>query len=532
MKKWTARVLILAILTVTLLGALPVYAANDDITTGNETITVSNSTSSGISIAGNTFNVYHLFYEDSETSFAVHEDFVGYFSGTKTNGYASTVNFDALKASSDNLYNYAAASFVNSYNDTNTMYILADEIRDYIITNETDPTQSSAVPTSEDGYEYTTFSGLDYGYYFVMSPESTIGGLGVAADGAFVILEEGSSPELAVKTHSPTVTKDIWHNDLSDWDVVGDYQIGDTAEFLVTSVLPADVSSYQTFDYYYVLTDTMSQGLTPTEDVTIYIDAELENQLNAQYVEYITYDGNTFTVKINVAALDEDLDLTHLYFYYTATVNEDAVVSTDRETNQVTLTFSNNPYDESDTGTSDATVYSYTFDMDVLKTDETGETPLAGAEFALSDEDGQIYLAFAETIDDVDYYYTLAEQSGEDAGTIITSATGKFNISGLDDATTYTLTEVAAPEGYNAINPITFTITAGYDALGTIDSLTIDNSSFSADTSGLSATIVNRQTILLPETGGIGTTIFQVIGALLIGTALVLLVLKTKKKSA
>ncbi len=237
-------------------------------------------------------------------------------------------------------------------------------------------------------------------------------------------------------------------------------------------------------------------------------------------------------------------EMGEFYISYQAIVTEDAKIAKDYETNTAKLEFSNNPYDETSVGEIEDTVYTYTFDLDILKTEGDGVTPLPGAKFALYEVTGEadtyketpIYLELDTNLDDAmtspQKYYTVNDNVQEDAGVIITNESGKFVIAGLDDETTYMLKEIDAPNGFNAIDPITFKIHAEYEfeyGLPT-SSISTTGTAFKPDEdgSGLAGTIINTSNQLLPETGGIGTTIFTIVGSILMLGAVTLFVVKRR----
>ena len=117
-----------------------------------------------------------------------------------------------------------------------------------------------------------------------------------------------------------------------------------------------------------------------------------------------------------------------------------------------------------------------------------------------------------------------------DASVFTTPAEGKFTVSGLD-ADTYYLKEIVAPAGYNLLaNPIEVTIstTTANDALTSSVTYKVDNTSATANPD---VKVLNQTGALLPETGGMGTTVFYLVGSLLVLVAVVLLVTR-KKMSA
>ena len=105
-----------------------------------------------------------------------------------------------------------------------------------------------------------------------------------------------------------------------------------------------------------------------------------------------------------------------------------------------------------------------------------------------------------------------------------------FEWIGLDDGD-YKIEETTTPSGYNTIDPIEFTITAEHDTTADNPELkTLSGNVFTGNvtTGAVSANIVNKSGSTLPETGGIGTTVFYVIGGMLMAAAAVLLI--TKKR--
>ena len=131
--------------------------------------------------------------------------------------------------------------------------------------------------------------------------------------------------------------------------------------------------------------------------------------------------------------------------------------------------------------------------------------------------------------------YRIATATDADADITYVIEAGAVTIKGLDDATDYYLYETKAPVGYNQLKvPVKFTITAAYNADGSqlaSDSPTVSINDGAASTN-LSANIKNKAGSTLPSTGGIGTTIFYVVGSVLvIGAAVVLITRKRMGKS-
>ncbi|MFI3312864.1 MAG: SpaH/EbpB family LPXTG-anchored major pilin [Eubacteriales bacterium] len=451
--------------------------------------------------------------------------------------------------------------------------------------------------TNEDSSESATITGLENGYYFIMDDSTTVAGLGVTASGSFVPVAD-SNISIAVKNSIPTLDKEIRHDDeattdannnlTGGWANVGDHQIGDLVEYKIATSLPKDISGYmETADndetvseYMYVIYDTMSEGMDLNVDsLKVYVDTNRTEELNSSYYTVYTSDdfselatttitaedgtsttlqdivtqaGADFAIVVDVEEFvvrsGEEESYTYsyvngstgtvipsLYTYYNATLNSDAVVapSTDSNTNTANLIFSNNPSDLSGYGTDDDTVFNYTFDLDVTKVDETG-APLAGAKFALYDENENRLLLDAKDGINEYYFNGTTEEYGTTNGTdgfIVTDDTGKFTIYGLNDDEKYVLREVEAPSGYNKANDVEFTIIATYtDDLGTaISTIKSTSTAISSANNDLTTTIVNRETVILPSTGGVGTVMFQIGGAVLMLGAVALLLFKRKK---
>ena len=136
-------------------------------------------------------------------------------------------------------------------------------------------------------------------------------------------------------------------------------------------------------------------------------------------------------------------------------------------------------------------------------------------------ENEEIYLKSAAPLGG-NNEYLIADSTTTTGVDLVTPSDGLININGLD-AGTYYLKEIKAPDGYNTLTePVTLTIAAEHTetsikvGLGTVDSGT------------MTKIVINNSGVVLPSTGGMGTTIFYVVGGLLMVGAAVLLV--TKKR--
>ena len=377
------------------------------------------------------------------------------------------------------------------------------------------------------------------GYYLIEN--TTVGTDEVYTD---YILRVVENVTVQPKSGKPTLNKQIKHNETGEWGVVGDNQIGDTVEFRTITTVP-NVSGYS--NYEYVIYDEMSAGLTSNvktkDNVTIKVNdtTELNNTYYAVKVDETN--ANKFTVTIDVlkAIQDGKMDAgNELYTYYTGILNEKAMVYNDgKQDNKAYLEYSNNPHVEnSKTETPKKVVYDWTFKMEVNKVDGESNAQLTDAKFVLSKKKkpdlGEIRddgtpsntKDLINLIDNGDGSYTVAPAGY--TGTYVMTA-GNITIKGLDDATDYYLYETKAPAGYNRLtDAVKFKITADYD--GTGENCTSVTTKVNEDNpkASLSITVKNNKGASLPSTGGIGTTLFYVIGGGLMAVAAVLLVAKKR----
>lgn len=493
MKKFMA---LLAALTLALTMAVPAFAETTTPTT--YTITINNGTG--------TYAAYQIFKGD------LHERTL------------SNIEWG------DNVTDEGRTKFGNAADKAKTITTEADakafavEVAKYL----TDA-------TAGEGTNSITVSGP--GYYLIKN--TSVGEGEVFTD---YILQVVKNVEVNPKSGKPTLDKQIRHNDDGAWGVVGDNQIGDTVEFRTLTTVPI-VSGYT--QYTYVIHDEMSAGLTSNvrsnEDVTIKVNDETVLDKNYYTVTVDEVNTNKFTVTVDVLNAIKDGKMVEgntLYTYYTGILNEKAKVYNDgKQDNKAYLEYSNNPHGTTTNSTPVKVVYDWTFKMGVKKVDGADGTPLTDAKFVLSKNKGLDLGAIDDNgnpektkdlimlIENNDGSYTVAPAGY--TGTYVMTA-GDITIKGLDDATEYYLYETKAPAGYNRLtDAVRFEITATYSDAG--DSCTSVTARVNNDEqSSVSVNVRNNKGSTLPSTGGIGTTIFYVIGGGLMAVAAVLLV--TKKR--
>lgn len=401
---------------------------------------------------------------------------------------------------------------------------------------------ASAV-ASADGASSTTISGLEAGYYLVKNTDNSVDGDNFYTD---FIIQVVKDQTVRPKGDKPTLEKEIKHNDGS-WGVVGDNQIGDTVEFRTITSVP-DTSRYTTYDY--IISDEMSAGLTSnvktSDDVVIKVNNEDSKTLDASYYT-VTATGNKFEVTVDIIKAVHDGLMTKdnkLYTYYTGILNNNALVyDAGKQDNKAKLTYSNNPNGDSRGETAEKIVYDWTFKMTVKKVDGADTTQaLNDAKFVLSTK-GNLNLGtigddgvpskkddLISLKENTDGTYTIAENST--SGTTYVMTAGKIVIKGLDDEKDYYLYETKAPAHYNRLtDPVKVKISANYESDGSkVENVTISVDDGSADSS-MTVLVKNNVGTTLPTTGGIGTTIFYLIGGGLMVAAAVLLIAKKRMEN-
>ena len=311
---------------------------------------------------------------------------------------------------------------------------------------------------------------------------------------------------------------------MTEWQDTADWDIGDQVPFLLQGTVAENIDEYTV--YKYTFHDKMCEGLDYVDgsavfsivngDSTFKIEDGISvvvpgtDDCTVEFViddllKYVDDEGNPIVNKNSKITVE-----------YKATLNENAKIGAEGNPNEARLEFSNNPNQEdgSETGmTPWDQVIVYTFAVEVDKVDQDNK-PLDGAGFTLykKDENGT--------------YNKIGDEVMVVADEERFIATWK----GLDDGD-YRLEETTTPLGYNTVAPIDFTVTAEHgeqeNALKLI-SLTGDALTGTVETGVLSIAIQNKTGTELPTTGGIGTTIFYVVGGVLVLLAVVLLVTKRR----
>ena len=368
----------------------------------------------------------------------------------------------------------------------------------------------TATKTQEATSPTVTFTGLNLGYYLLDSSLGTLCSL------------DTTNPTVTIKEKNaePTNVKTVQEDSTGNYGDKNDADIGQTVNFKSTITAQAGAENY-------VFHDKMSAGLTFGSVTGVTLNGK-------------TVDVANYTVKTSGFAENHDCTFEVIFtqdfcntlkannkivISYTATVNEDAVIGGNGNLNESKIEYGENG---KTTTTPPSTTTTYTWKVNVLKYAEVTkadsstkeEKPLSGAVFTLSkNSDGSNPIALIKVRDNV---YRVAK-TGE-TGTITeitTDATGAFTIEGLD-SDTYYLIEKTAPAGYNVLKaPVKVVIDKeGKVTYGDDNAVANPN-----------VKVLNQTGTELPSTGGMGTTIFYVLGGVLMAGAFVLLVVRKRMRT-
>ena len=353
------------------------------------------------------------------------------------------------------------------------------------------------------------FTNLTLGYYLVKTNLGALCSLNTTQP----------SVTIKEKNSAPVPDKQVQEDSNSEWGKLNDADVGQTVSYKTT------ISVTDGLPKGYVLHDAMSEGLTFNESsVKVTVGSTtLVNGTDYTVVTSNLNDGCTFEVRFTDGVLKPN-DVAVVS--YTATINDKAVIGGAGNKNTTHLDYINNG-EVTHSPASETTTY--VWKMSVLKyaVKDNKEIPLAGAQFKLYKMENN---TAKYAVVDANNRLTGWTDTESNASVFTTPAEGKFTVSGLD-ADTYYLKEIVAPAGYNLLaNPIEVTIstTTSNSALTSSVTYKEDNTSVTANPD---VKVLNQTGALLPETGGMGTTVFYLVGSLLVLVAVVLLVTR-KKMSA
>ena len=366
------------------------------------------------------------------------------------------------------------------------------------------------------------------GYYLIKDKDGTVPSS--AAYTPYIVSVVGNVTIEPKSNEVPKFTKKLKDtNDttgvITGWQDSADYDIGDKIPFRLQGTVSKDFDSYKT--YYYAFHDVEEKGLTfDPSSVEVFVgDEETGTKITTGYtVDTNPADGCTFEIVFddlkNIPSVTAKSIIT---VTYKSQLNGNAVLGKKGNVNKAKLEYSNNPRGNGTGTTPWDNVIVFTYKVVVNKVDQNRQ-PLEGAEFTLT----------KKLKDGTENVIPMK---------IDTSNKALFTLSGLDDGV-YTLTETVTPAHYNTISPITFTVNADHTITweterreDILTSLSGDTASgeitfTSSKTDGtLTTNVINNIGTTLPGTGGIGTTIFYVIGGGLMVAAAILLITKKRMEN-
>ena len=450
--------------------AVPAFAVTNTGTNGS--ITIDNA------VSGETYTIYRMFTLDSYDaasktySYTVESAWENFFKTGVGKDYITLTNGHPTWTEGADAAAFAKAAL--AWAKTNNI-------------GHTD--QTSATSTN------VTFSNLKLGYYLV---DSSLGAL-------CSLNTTNPNAKIEEKNGQPTIEKKV-KNHNNDWVDENTAKIGDTVEYKV-EIKVADGAQK------YTVTDTMSKGLTFNSTSLKVAVGSTFATANTDYTLTSNEDGFTLVLPESyVSNLAKD---TVIIVTYNATLNKDAVIDGDGNTNEVKLGYGNHQ----NTVPSKVTTKSYQFDL--VKVDGTTNKLLDGAEFKLYEtKASDTALRFVKNADGSYRVALDTENGGNVTDTIVVN--GKVHISGLDKVN-YWLDETHAPAGYNKLTERQEVKLSEGSQNATLETGAI---TWAEGNGGV--VVKNNAGTVLPSTGGMGTTLFYVIGGGLMVAAVVLLV--TKKR--
>lgn len=411
----------------------------------------------------------------------------------------------------------SGAKYFNLFENGGMTYVLANEnlkggiadfaakAKAYAEEKKLQPVQTA---TASDGNELT-ISGLDLGYYLVRSDLGILCSLDTTAPNAEV--REKNEATVIVKNVEDTTKK-------QNVAEIGTY-VKFTIRITVKDKAPVN----------YKLVDEMTDGLTfvknETYPLTVTVNGSALAAENYNVAETTEPRGFTLTFNNNAegnASILKTGDVVTVTYY--AQINENAKIADEANVNKAKVEYGTNSHTEYDT------TETYVWKMNIVKytMEQETEKKLAGATFKLSRDAAGAQVIKLVKVDDTTYRLALPTETEGVVDTITTGETGELVINGLADGTYY-LTETKAPRGYNLLRePVNVTI-GHKDANGKLTETSFVADQTEMDTSGV-VKVENNAGAELPSTGGIGTTVFYVLGSAMALGAVILLV--TKKRMA
>lgn len=478
MKKLMAALLAVAMVCAM---AIPAWAAGGT-TAGTGSITIDKA------VSGETYTIYKMFDLNS-------------YDPT-----AGTYSYTVVSAWEDFFKDGAAGNSYITLENGHPTWVKGAQAADFAKAALAYATEKNITATKKETATSNTvsFTGLDLGYYLVDTSLGALCGL------------DTTKPDATIneKNEVPDIDKKVADSE-GNWVTENTAKIGDTVNYKVTITV-------QTANNRYVLHDTMSEGLTFNKD-SVKVTVGTEEVATTNYDVVTTGIGTeTFNVKFKDEYIATLAAGTKIEVTYSAVVNAKAKVDSDKNTNEAHLVYGN----KHETEKHETKTYLYEFDL--IKFSGSTKKLLGGAQFKLYDaETGGNEIKLVKNEDDT---YRVATATETPVAYIETVAGKTVKISGLDKKVYY-LEETVPPAGYNGLTQRVKVdlstgskkVTAWYFNDGTYDE------SLASSIGGVA--VVNNAGTTLPGTGGIGTTIFYVIGGGLMAAAAILLITKKRMEN-
>ena len=566
MKKLVSRFMaVLMAMTMILSMSMTAFAAEAQ----KGTLTVKNT------VAGKTLDLYQIFTatkSGENVAYTLNSEYEGFFKTKVENG--SSLSGEAL---SEAAYNYVKTQ-VGDKGDDKTAKTFAKDVLGWILDSKNNITATKTVNTTATS---TVVPGLAYGYYLVYpkgaTDTSAAPGNQTYTSAASLVNITADTAIINMKSNYPTVDKKIipaqsgsgakvdaivngsWENvshmgleddenesedtiaprGAADEKKAGDFGIGDTVTYQLTSKVP-DMTGYNSYTFKF--SDALSKGLDLKEVLSVKVgNTTLTAKGTGANTYALAYDQakRTLTVTLN--------DFYNSYknhtgetitVVYTATLNKDAVIGMNPNTNKAVVEYSNDPT-TGGTGTSEPSIVDvHTFDFTIYKyyLKDQKKTSLANAEFELYKAnkagDAADTNAKINIVDEGKGVYRQAtadeaKVTGFTSAKIVSDADGKVLVKGLVAGTNY-LRETKAPEGYNKLlSDIKVEIKANYDeTTGKLTSYSVDYTYNGTETPGTAITskdnspevpVENKTGAQLPSTGSKGALMVTLAGIVLFG---------------
>ena len=508
MKKLMAALLAVAMVCAM---AIPAFAAKGEPVTN-----------SGVSLTNHDFEAYQIFSAKLDSAGRLSD--VEWGEGVKGNELLVALQADTTLGDFADCYSASdLAEKLAAFNTEKATKFAAFVANGYLSTTKIAGTGTITLPSA--------------GYYLIKDVTEVEGEYD-ASNLTLLLVSGAEEVTPKVKTDIPTLQKkvkdkndSIGESATTGWQDSADYDIGDIIPYQLTATL-GNVSNFDT--YYVEFVDTMDHltynGITSVKvgDKTLSAGDYTSNWDSA---------NKKLTVSIDDVKKHGATNGSTITVEYTAILDSDAVIGSTGNPNEAYLVFSNNPNGDGKGKTAPDKNIVFTYKVVANKVDEHDQ-PLTGAAFALykklpavpNPEDGTSY--FMEGTD----AYTLVKELnvGADRKEVADKTQTIFEWKGIDDGE-YMIKEIITPAGYNSIEPIKFKVEADHETEAADPKLTEltggDKFAGAVSTGTLTANIQNRMGSTLPGTGGIGTTIFYVIGGGLMVAAAILLITKKRMEN-